>query len=97
MAHLDYVYILSNKYHSVLYTGISNNLERRTIEHRSKQIPGFTAKYNVNKLLYYEIFSTPMEAIAAEKRIKKWPIRRKRALIRSKNPSFVDLYPEITA
>ena len=62
-----YVYILTNKMNTVLYTGITNNLERRIFEHKSKCFKGFTAKYNVNKLVYFEIYSDIYEAIQREK------------------------------
>lgn len=74
-----------------MYTGVTNNLEKRMFEHREKLISGFTAKYNVEKLVYYETFPKPEEAIAAEKRIKGWVRRKKIDLIRSINPKFKDL------
>jgi putative endonuclease len=65
-----YVYILTNKHHSVFYTGVTNNLGRRCNEHKKKLIKGFTAKYNIEKLVYYEIFDMIIDAIAREKQIK---------------------------
>ncbi len=86
-----FVYILTNKYNSVLYTGVTNNLQRRLYEHTQKLVPGFTAKYNVHKLVWYEIFSSPQEAIAAEKKIKGWKRDKKIILIQKQNPHFEDL------
>ncbi|MEK9147913.1 MAG: GIY-YIG nuclease family protein [Patescibacteria group bacterium] len=91
MVRRYYVYIATNKMDTVLYTGVTNNLEKRMLEHRDKLIPGFTAKYNVNKLVYYEVFPRPEEAIAAEKKIKGWVRRKKVVLIKSMNPEFRDL------
>lgn len=88
-----YVYIATNKANTVLYTGVTNNLERRMFEHREKLIPGFTAKYNMSKLVYYEIFPRAEEAIAAEKKIKGWVRRKKIALIEGVNPKWDDLLP----
>jgi len=74
-----------------LYTGVTNNLERRIFEHKNKLIKGFTSKYNVNKLIWYEEFNSPEEAIAAEKKIKGWTRQKKIDLIKSMNPEFRDL------
>lgn len=86
-----YVYIMTNKMHTVLYTGVTNNLQRRVYEHKNKLILGFTAKYNVNKLIFYEVFGNPEEAIAAEKKIKGWTRQKKLNLIKSKNLYFEEL------
>lgn len=86
-----YVYIATNKRNTVLYTGITNNLVRRIYEHKNKLIQGFTAKYNINKLVYHESFNSPEEAIAAEKKIKGWKRYKKIALIKNINPDFKDL------
>ena len=86
-----YVYIITNKRNTVLYTGITNNLEKRIFEHKNKLIKGFTSKYNVAKLVYYEIFNSPKEAIVAEKKIKGWTRQKKIDLIRSMNKKFEDL------
>lgn len=85
------VYIATNKLNTVLYTGVTNNLARKMHEHKQKQMPGFTARYNVNKLVYCEMFPSPAEAIAAEKKIKGWLRRRKIALIGDMNPKWEDL------
>ncbi len=66
-----YVYIATNGLNTVLYTGVTNNLERRVFEHKNKIIPGFTSKYNVSKIVYYEIFPDPESAIMAEKKIRE--------------------------
>jgi len=89
-----YVYILTNKSHT-LYTGVTNNLDRRVLEHQLKNKKNsFTAKYNINKLIFYEEFSNPKDAIAAEKKIKGWTRKKKIALIKSMNPEFKDLFQE---
>jgi len=71
-----WVYIATNK-SGTLYTGVTNNLERRINEHQNKLIPGFTSKYNINKIIFYQEFSNPNDAIAAEKKIKGWTRRKK--------------------
>ena len=91
MAKQYYVYIATNKSNAVLYTGITNDLTRRSYQHRNKLMLGFTAKYNVNKIVYYETFPNPEEAIAAEKKIKGWKRVKKIALIENKNQEWKDL------
>jgi len=86
-----YVYIVTNKRDTVLYTGITSNLAKRIWEHKNKIVNGFSKKYNVNKLVYYEIFKTPLEAIAAEKKIKGWLRKKKIELIETKNPEWNDM------
>jgi len=86
-----HIYIATNQRNTVLYTGITDNLERRMSEHKSKLIKGFTSKYNIDKLVYYENFKTPTEAITAEKKIKGWLRNKKINLIKSINPKFKDL------
>ncbi len=90
-----YVYMLTNKSGNVLYTGFTNNLQRRLYEHQNKLADGFTKKYNVNKLVYYEITNDVNSAIAREKQIKGWTRARKNALIESKNPDWRDLAESI--
>lgn len=85
-----YVYIMTNKSHT-LYTGVTNNLERRVEEHKSKSISGFTSKYNVTQLVYYEEGNDVNVAIAREKQIKGWLRVKKIALIESINPEWRDL------
>ncbi len=90
MKCIYYTYIATNTHNTVLYTGVTNNLERRMYERANKLIPGFTSKYNVKKLVWYEEFLDPREAIAAEKKIKGWRRERKFELVRNFNPSFSD-------
>ena len=86
-----WTYIATNFHNTVLYTGVTNHLERRMYEHKNKLVPGFTSKYNISKLIWYEVFTNPSEAIAAEKRIKGWRRNKKLALIKSTNPNFEDM------
>ena len=86
------VYIMASE-SGVLYVGITNDIERRVLEHKKKAIPGFSAKYNVKKLVYYELFRDVRAAIAREKEFKGWLRRRKVALIESRNPKWRDLSP----
>ncbi len=86
-----YTYIATNFHNTVLYTGVTSNLRLRMRQHIEKAVPGFTARYKVNKLVWYEVFKTPTEAIAAEKRIKGWRRDRKIVLVQSVNPRFEDL------
>ena len=85
-----YVYILDSK-SGTLYTGITSNLFRRVNEHKNHKLPGFTDKYNVNRLLYYEKHGTPAEAIKREKQIKSWRREKKIKLIDAENPAWNDL------
>lgn len=87
-----FTYIATNFHNTVLYTGVTDNLERRMYEHRNKTTPGFTSKYNVNKLIWYEEFSEPVDAISAEKKIKGWTRKKKLYLIKSLNPEFKYLF-----
>ena len=86
-----FVYILSNWDDSVLYIGVTSNLERRLYEHRSGLVDGFTKKYNVHKLVYYEHTSDVYSAISREKQLKKWTRAKKNALIERMNPEWMDL------
>ena len=86
-----YVYILSNKINSTLYIGMTNDLKRRIFEHKNKLIHGFTEKYNVNKLVYFETVSDVKAAIQREKNLKKWNRSWKMELIKTNNPTFRDL------
>ena len=91
-----YVYILTNTNHTVLYTGVTNDLIRRMYEHKNHLDKGsFTAQYNVEKLVYYEIASDIEAAIAREKQIKGWSRKRKNKQIDSRNPNWIDLYETI--
>ena len=91
MSKQYYVYIATNKRNNVLYTGMTSNLAKRMYEHQNKIIDGFTKKYNISKLVYYDVFSTPIEAIITEKKIKGWLRKKKIELIIGKNPNFKDL------
>ena len=95
MPRTYYVYILSDPGRTVFYTGMTNDLLRRMHEHREKLILGFTARYNVRDLLYFEQCSDPENAILREKQVKDYRREKKFALIRSMNPGFVDLYPKL--
>ncbi|OGF46672.1 MAG: endonuclease [Candidatus Firestonebacteria bacterium RIFOXYA2_FULL_40_8] len=86
-----YVYIATNNTKTVLYTGVTNNLIRRASEHREGKIEGFTKKYKVNKIIFYQEFNNIQEALSAEKRIKGWRREKKIELIKSKNQDFKDL------
>ena len=86
-----YVYMMCNWNNKVLYTGITNNLERRIYEHKNKLVKGFTEKYNINKLVYFEHTEDVNSAIAREKQIKGWTRKKKNDLIESTNPRWKDL------
>ncbi len=90
-----YVYILTNRHNSVLYIGITNNLTRRLWEHKNKFVEGFTNKYNVNKLVYYEVFSDSYNAISREKQLKNWHRDWKVSLINQFNPDWKDLSKDL--
>ncbi len=89
-----YVYILTNKTNSVLYVGVANNLERRLFEHKNKLVEGFTKKYNVNKLVYYEVTTDINVALNREKAIKNLLRRKKEEIINANNPEWKDLSTE---
>lgn len=91
-----FVYILTTKNNKLLYVGVTNNLERRVLEHKHKLTPGYTEKYNVNKLVYYQEFTDINDAIAAEKKIKGWLRVKKDNLITEFNPNWKDLYLDYT-
>lgn len=86
-----FVYILANWDDSVLYIGVTGNLPRRLYEHKSGLVDGFTRKYNVHKLVYYESTTDVYSAISREKQLKKWRRSKKNALISAANPSWLDL------
>lgn len=91
-----YVYLTASKKHGTLYLGVTNNLIRRIYEHKSKVVPGFTAQYNVTRLVWYEIYDDPITAISREKELKKWRRDWKIRLIEEDNPDWSDLYTSIT-
>lgn len=86
------IYILTNKNNSVLYVGVTNNLTRRIWEHKSKLIEGFTKKYNIDKLVYFESLDNPKDAIKREKQLKAGSRKKKIELINKLNPEWKDLY-----
>ena len=89
-----FVYILTNHINSVFYTGVTNNLARRVWEHKNKSNPdSFTKKYKVYKLVWFELFSNPEEAIEIEKKVKDMRREKKITLITNKNPLFAEIKP----
>ena len=86
--------MVSNWNNKVLYTGVTNDLERRIYEHKNKLIKGFTEKYNINKLVYFDYTEDVNSAIDREKQIKGWTRKKKDELIESMNPGWKDLYEE---
>jgi putative endonuclease len=90
-----YTYILTNKRNTVLYTGVTSDLIKRIYEHKQKLVEGFTKKYNVDKLVYYDIFEDIENAIIREKQIKGWIRKKKIELIDSVNPDWKDLYDNL--
>lgn len=88
-----YVYIMTNK-SKTLYVGVTNNLQRRVYEHKNKMIRGFTSKYNITKVVYFEVFNDIESAIKREKQIKGWLRKKKIDLIESMNPEWNDLSEE---
>lgn len=91
-----YVYIMSSISNYTIYTGVTNNLVRRVYEHRTGADPdGFTTKYAVKKLVYYESTHDVLSAIEREKQIKSWSRKKKNTLIAGINPAWRDLYPEL--
>jgi putative endonuclease len=89
--HLYYVYIMTNSYNNVLYTGITNDLERRCHEHKHKKVKGFTKRYNVDKLIYFEKFEMIESAILREKQLKGYSRAKKIALIDQFNKEWKEL------
>ncbi len=89
--HHYYIYLLTNWNNKVIYAGMTNDLVRRIYEHKNKVVEGFTKKYNINKLVYYEETSDVYAAIAREKEIKKWRREKKNKLVESINPAWKDL------
>ena len=87
-----YVYILASRRDGATYVGMTNDLVRRVFEHRQKAIPGFTSKYNIAQLVWFEIYEDPISAISREKELKKWKRSWKIRLIEVENPKWMDLY-----
>ena len=96
LQHMYYVYILTNQSNRILYTGITNDLIRRIYEHRNGLNEGFTRRYRVHKLVYFEATTDVTAAIQREKQIKGWLREKKRALVTQHNPAWKDLWEEIT-
>ncbi len=92
---LYFVYILASRKHSTLYTGITNDIVRRVHEHKSKLTPGFTARYGVDRLVWYECYDGPIPAITREKEVKKWRRDWKVRLIEESKSDWLDRYDEI--
>jgi putative endonuclease len=86
-----YVYMMSNKNRVVLYTGMTNSLEVRVWQHQKHSLDGFTKKYNVDRLVYYETYDDPRDAISREKEIKGWRRSKKNELVQTLNPKWADL------
>ena len=95
MEKLFCVYIITNKKNGTLYVGVTSDLPKRIWQHKNKVVDGFSKKYNLDKLVYYEVHSGPKEAIKREKRLKFWQRKWKIDLIRKSNPNWEDLYSEI--
>ena len=86
-----YVYLMTNSTNKIIYTGVTSNLKKRIYEHKEKLVDGFTKKYNITKLVYYEVTSDVSAAIEREKQIKGWLRRKKITLIEAMNPQWTDL------
>lgn len=97
MPRQGYVYILASRLNGTLYIGVTSDLVRRIYEHREGLLPGFTRRYGVKRLVYYEMFGLVAEAITREKRLKKFLRAEKFRLIQSVNPGWRDLWDEIAA
>jgi len=95
MGRQYYVYIITNKNNTVLYTGVTNNLMRRVTEHKEKRVKGFSKKYNIEKLVYYEVFEDSYNAIAREKQIKGGSRQKKIDLINTMNDEWKDLFQDL--
>ena len=92
-----YVYVLAKKRNGTLYVGVTSNLIKRIWEHKNKAVEGFTQKYNVDKLVYFEQYSDPENAIKREKRLKKYNRQWKVELIVKENPEWRDLYADLVS
>jgi len=95
MAKQYYVYIMTNSTNTVTYTGVTNDLFRRIYEHKNKLAEGFTKKYKINKLVYYEVCENIESAILREKQIKSWSREEKVKLVNTMNQDWHDLYGEL--
>jgi len=90
-----YVYILASRKDGATYVGITNDLVRRVYEHRTKAVRGFASKYNISRLLWFEVSDDPISAISREKELKRWKRSWKIRLIEAQNPQWLDLYESI--
>lgn len=88
------VYIISNSSHTTLYIGVTSDIEQRMVQHRNREFGGFSARYNLTQLLYFEELGSMAEAITREKQLKSWSRKRKDLLISSNNPFWKDLLAE---
>jgi putative endonuclease len=95
MENLFAVYIMTNQWNTVFYIGVTSNLPKRVWEHKNKVVEGFSKKYNLNKLVYYEVYSHPYEAIDREKKMKSLKRNKKIQLITAFNPEWEDLYEKL--
>lgn len=86
-----YIYFLTNKTNAVLYIGVTNDLRRRLLEHKNEVVEGFTKRYHVHKLIYYELYKHPQDAIVREKQLKKWTREKKNNLVASYNPQWEEI------
>ena len=91
-----YVYILASRRNGTLYLGVTNDLVRRIYEHKNKVTRGFSSRYGVDRLVWFEVYDDPENAIAREKEIKKWRRAWKLRLIEQSNPQWIDLYAQIS-
>jgi putative endonuclease len=90
-----YVYILASRKDGAIYIGVTNDIVRRVFEHRQKAVPGFTTKYNITRLVWFEVYDDPISAISREKELKKWRRDWMVQLIEKENPQWLDLYESI--
>jgi putative endonuclease len=90
-----FVYILASRKDGAIYIGVTNDIVRRVYDHRTKAVPGFTSKYNITRLVWFEIYDDPISAISREKELKKWRRAWKVQLIEAQNPDWNDLYESI--
>jgi putative endonuclease len=90
-----YIYIIASRKHGAIYIGVTNGIIRRIYEHRTKVTRGFTWKYNITRLVWFEIYEDPISAISREKELKKWKRAWKIELIEAQNPEWNDLYVSI--
>jgi putative endonuclease len=90
-----YVYLLASDKYGTLYLGVTNDILRRVYEHKTKAVAGFTKRYSVDKLVWFEIYEDPVAAITREKELKKWRRDWKIRLVEETNPQWIDLFPQI--